>query len=88
MSVIYNARILADILFFKSVICNATHLIWCMLSFQLTWADLQAINVLSFLVGKDPEPVKQHQKLYAHYTRIIGLPRIAEYLQKRPKYDF
>nr|BAR90779.1 glutathione S-transferase 1 [Nautilus pompilius] len=51
---------------------------------SLTWADLQAINILDITMSDFPDMLKDFPKLGSHRQRVENQPRIYEYLRNRP----
>jgi len=55
---------------------------------ELTWVDLAFINYVDWIVAVCENPLANHPKLAALKERVEKLPRIAEWMGKRPKTDF
>lgn len=51
-------------------------------------ADLQAIAVMDDLTPNHPDCLSKFPKLKAHDERVRSLPKIADYLARRPITDF
>lgn len=55
--------------------------------FQMTMADLAVYEVLTNVVLRDSKILDKFPKLVEHRKRVAALPKIKEYLEKRPKTD-
>ena len=56
--------------------------------FQLTQVDLTLFHWLGFLAhGVAREPFKKYAELNKFLAKIAALPKVAEWLEKRPKTD-
>ena len=52
---------------------------------QMTWADLSVMNSWHWIPGFGVyPPMEKYPKLKAHKERIEALPRISDWLEKRP----
>jgi len=54
---------------------------------ELTWVDLAFLTYVDWLVHVSESPLAKHPKLAALVERVEKIPRIAEWLEKRPKSD-
>jgi len=52
---------------------------------ELTWVDLAFLNYVDWLKHATDEPLAKHPKLAALKERVTKLPRIAEWIVKRPE---
>jgi Glutathione S-transferase, C-terminal domain len=53
---------------------------------QLTWADLHLLNLVGWLDFIDVgSQITEHEKLNALYQRVKSEPKVAAWLEKRPK---
>jgi glutathione S-transferase len=53
----------------------------------LTWTDLYLVSTLEGLGPNKEAAINNFPHLKAHEQRIISLPKIAEWINKRPKTD-
>ena len=58
--------------------------------FQLTLGDILLYNTVHMVrqilqKGGAPDPFEKYEKIKGHYTRIDAVPKIAEWVQKRPQ---
>ena len=51
---------------------------------QLTWADLAFINIMEWLPMACAKLDENHPKLLALLKRVQSVPKVAEWLAKRP----
>jgi len=52
---------------------------------ELTWVDLGFINVMDWIRHVSENPLANYPKLAALQERVEKVPRIAEWIEKRPK---
>ena len=70
--------------------CNNSVSCWrCVLVLQLTWADLGVLWLSDWLslLGADSQ-IDNHPKLKALREKVSKMPKIVEWLAKRPKTSF
>ena len=58
------------------------------MSLQLTYADIIFVDLMNFFVNGEPtvpEQLKKFALLAAHYKRVLDVPEIKAWVEKRPK---
>ncbi|PAV80071.1 hypothetical protein WR25_25892 [Diploscapter pachys] len=55
---------------------------------RLTWVDITLAHAFSTMDKTDSELIKDYPELSDHYRKIHSLPKIKEYLEKRPERPF
>ena len=67
-----------------------TKIIWCCFIPQMTYADITFFNLCNIFAGGKltvPEQLSKFPLLVEHYNRVLNVPQIKAWVEKRPETD-